>query len=59
MTTLEVFPVADDIDHTDGPDCICGPTITDATVLRWIPLAVSTAYLTWTLAAYIRTRRTR
>lgn len=34
MTTLEILPAADDIDHTDGPDCICGPTITDATVIR-------------------------
>lgn len=38
MTTLEILPVADDIDHTDGPDCICGPTITDATVIRHHPL---------------------
>lgn len=107
MTTLEILPVADDIDHTDGPNCICGPTITDATiirhhpldpeahetpphdwqdrwaplinllfalaytwlagaiwhpsseVLRWIPLAVSTAYLTWTTTNYIHTRRNR
>ena len=38
MTTLEILPAADDIDHTDGPDCICGPTITDATVIRHHPL---------------------
>lgn len=34
MTTLEILPAADDIDHTDGPDCICGPTVIEATVIR-------------------------
>lgn len=27
MTTLEILPATDDIDHTDGPDCICGLTV--------------------------------
>ena len=108
MITLEILPVADDIDHTDGPDCICGPTVTEATVIRhhalatearetptkrdwqdrWVPLinlvfvigfawlagaiwhpshtilrwaliAVSTAYLAWTITSWIHTRRNK
>lgn len=60
MTTLHVLPINDLIDHTDGSDCICGPTIEPSReVTRWIILAVSSAYAAAMVASYIHTRRNR